>query len=64
MGEWKRCSKCGDRVETFAVIGKSGRQGKTDPTKEARKCKGKKCGLMEVVTVVPKESTIGAGKRR
>ena len=64
MGEWKRCSKCGGRVNVYAVIAKTGKTaGHTDEDREARQCKNKKCSFLEVVPV-KNESPVISGKKR
>jgi hypothetical protein len=51
MGVWKRCSKCGGKIETFTVIDSAGKgSGKTDSHREGRRCTSSTCHFFEVVS--------------
>lgn len=50
MGAWKRCQKCGSKVEVLSIIASRGRKGKTDEGREAWGCTNPKCRHLEVVS--------------
>lgn len=60
MGAWKRCQKCGSKVEVLSIIASRGRKGQTDEGREAWGCTNPKCRHLEVVE---KDESVGAKKK-